>query len=134
MNNVFLYKYFTVYFDHLHFPRAGEYNEIVNIGTVANIFIFAQRSTHKTFGSIDIEFKIAHHHFLGIYIVESADFWLTLSSFSVVFLQLTEIVNRKIYEVIEVVFNRGNIFFQRFNALLCFVDIKFRNTLDSNFC
>ena len=74
MNNVFLYKYFTVYFDHLHFPRAGEYNEIVNIGTVANIFIFAQRSTHKTFGSIDIEFKIAHHHFLGIYIVESADF------------------------------------------------------------
>ena len=93
MNNILAYIALFGYLSDNHFPIGGKDDQIIYIATIGHIFIFLERSTHKSLFSIDIEFKVTYHYLGSLNGIERSYFRFALLAFAVFLLQIPEIVN-----------------------------------------
>ena len=84
VQNVFANENLVGHADNLVFPVTIEYDDVVDIRTVAHKFILFQTRTNESFLAIDVEFLIGFNHFGsfdGIKVLDFGHPWVRLSIF-----------------------------------------------------
>ena len=125
MDDIFTNENLAVYSSNLHFTLFSKYNNIVNIRTITEVFVFSQRGSDKTLFTIKIKLLVSYHHFFGIDIIKNPYFRFSLSSFSISFDQMPKIINSIINQMSQMIFYFRNISLENFYFLLSLINVKF---------
>ena len=84
---------------HLIGAVAVEENHVVDIGTVADVFVLLQSGANEALLAVDVEFLIGLHHFGGRDGVEALDFRQTRMVFAVFLAYVVEPLTGDVYHV-----------------------------------
>ena len=102
MQHILSHENFLRYLYDLILAIFIEDNNIVDIRTVANVFVFLQAGSHKTFLAIDVEFFIRLNYSSGLNSVEIAYLGHTRVVFAILVLQELEPVGSYLHHIGQV--------------------------------
>jgi len=120
MYNVFSDKDLITYFCNKKSPVCPKNHHIINIWAFTDIFIFFKRSACKTFILIKKQLLISRSYHGSFNSIKISNFSFSCEWFSVFLFDLTEIINRIIDKVRQMIFNLFNFSFYIFNQLISF--------------
>ena len=134
MQNIFSDEGFCFHFGNLHCSIFSESDDVVQIRTVKNIFIFFERSSDESFGSVDVEFLVCYRYIGRIYVVKNTNFRTARLVFSIFFLDVLEIIDGIIHQVFQIMFHLLHSVLQCSDVFQRFISVIARNSHERKFC
>ncbi|CAI8412272.1 MAG: Uncharacterised protein [Cryomorphaceae bacterium] len=105
MNDVLSEKGLVFYFADAVFTITAEDDDVVDVGTIRNVLVFLHACTYKTFFFVDVQFLISDDHLRSFHTIERSDFCFTLTTLTKLLFEVLEVVDRKVYNMLDIVLN-----------------------------
>src|SRR5690606_3956831 len=128
MDDVFADKDFVLDLGDETFSITPEYDDVVEIRTVAYIFVFAHAGTNEAIHSVYVEFYVSQGNLRRFHPVEYAKFCFAFTALSVFFTDSFEPGNGIVREVPQMMSYFFDFFFQRGHLLVGFLYIEAGDT------
>ncbi len=121
------------HFGNLIFSILVNYNDVVDVGAVAYIFVLLQAITNEAFFPVNVELFVCNGHLTGINRIEVADFGLALATFAVLFLDVLVVINGIVNNVVKVVLYGLYLFLYCNQVLVGLLDVEAKNAFHPYF-
>ena len=110
-----------------------EYDDLVEVGAIADKLVLLQRHSRKAVLPVDVEFFVGDGNFGGNDIVEILDFGAPWVKFAVLVLDALIILHSVVDDVVEAVLRLLHLFFEALDVIVRLESVVFGYTLDFQF-
>ena len=133
MEHVLAHKELVGHADHLELAVAVEDDDVVDVGTVADILVLLQTRADEAVGAVDVEFLVCLGNLRGLDGVEVAYLRHSRMFLAVLVLEELEPRGRHLNEVLQVAVNLVDLGFDTCHQLIGLVLIELQDTLHLDF-